>query len=143
MTGESLTIAERDVLAALADTLIPAAPGRLSASQAGVADTLLAQAMAYDPDLAARLRRVIGAAEKGPQQTLLSLKQGDAAAYDSFCETIAAIYFLSPQVRAAVGFPGREPKPARVDVAELEDLLMPVLEAGFEPRAVRGGRDAA
>jgi hypothetical protein len=33
-----------------------------------------------------------------------------------------------------VGFPGREPAPARIDIADIEDLLVPVLEAGFGPR---------
>jgi hypothetical protein len=33
-----------------------------------------------------------------------------------------------------VGFPGREPLPTRIDVAANEDLLVPVLEAGFGPR---------
>lgn len=137
MSGKALTEAERAVLDGLADALIPGAPNALSASQAGVADHLLAQAAGYAPNLPTLLRRIIGTVDgRPPHVALLSLKQSDGAAYDSFCETIAAIYFLSPKVCTAVGFPGREPKPARVDVAELEELLMPVLEAGFGPRAV-------
>ncbi|MDX3974883.1 hypothetical protein [Shinella sp.] len=137
MNTEPLSLSERALLARLANTLIPPAPGCLSASEAGIAGECLDQALSYAPDLVAMLRSVIGAVGNAtPQQALLALKQSDAAAYDAFCETIAAIYFLSPAVRAAVGFPGREPKPARVDVADLEDLLMPVLEAGFAPRAV-------
>lgn len=135
MSAEPLTDAERKLLEGLADALIPPAPGHLSASEAGVGGELLAQALTYAPDLATMLRRVIASvAGHTPQQALAALKQSDPAAYDGFCESIAAIYFLSPKVRAAVGFPGREPKPARVDVADLEELLMPVLEAGFAPR---------
>ncbi len=136
MSSEPLTAAERVLLGELADALIPPAPGALSASQAGVADHLLAQAAVYAPSLPALLRRIIGkVGGRPPHAALLSLKQSDSAAYDSFCEAVAAIYFMSPEVRTTVGFPGREPKPARVDVAELEELLMPVLEAGFAPRA--------
>lgn len=137
MMHEPLSSAERTILDRLADALIPPAPGRLSASAAGLSGPLLAQAQIYVPDLPENLRVVIRAAGDSPAPVALeALRARDATAYDTFCETIAAIYFLSPVVRAAVGFPGREPKPARVDTADLEDLLMPVLEAGFAPRAV-------
>jgi hypothetical protein len=137
MNTEPLSLSERSILATLADTLIPPAPGCLSASEAGIAGQRLDQALSYAPSLADMLRRVIGTVgNAAPQAALSSLKESDAAAYDIFCETIAAIYFLSPEVRTAVGFPGRDPKPARVDVSDLEELLMPVLEAGFAPRAV-------
>lgn len=135
MSNAPLSPAERGLLDRLGDTLIPPAPGALSASQAGVSGPLLVEAEAYAPDLPARLRKIIAQARDGdPAAALAALKARDGAAYDAFCETIAAIYFLSPQVRRAVGFPGREPKPARVEVTDLEDLLMPVLEAGFAPR---------
>lgn len=137
MSDEPLNAAERTRLDGLADTLIPPAPGHLSASEAGIAGTLLEQALTYAPGLVSVLRTVIvTVGDTPPRLALQALKERDPATYDSFCETIAAIYFLSPNVRAAVGFPGREPKPARVDVADLEDLLMPVLEAGFAPRAI-------
>lgn len=137
MSSEQLTQAERAVLEKLADALIPAAPGCLSATDAGVGDNLLAQATTYAPSLPALLRRVVvKVGERTPQTALLSLKKDDPAAYDVFCEMIAAIYFLSPQVRAGVGFPGREPKPAKVDVSDLEDLLLPVMEGGFSPRGI-------
>ncbi len=137
MSTEPLTQAERSRLEGLSDTLIPPAPGHLSASEAGIAGALLEQALAYAPGLVTVLHKVIAAVgDAPPRPALFTLKAADPATYDTFCETIAAIYFLSPDVRAAVGFPGREPKPARVDVADLEDLLMPVLEAGFAPRAI-------
>ena len=132
----ALTPDECAALDRLADVLIPDAPGHLSASQAGVGGDLLARAMSYAPDVADRLRGVIGAAQgMAPDAALRAFRLRDAAGYDAFCETIAAIYFLSPQVRATVGFPGREARAARTDVAELEDLLMPVLEGDFTPRA--------
>lgn len=131
--------AELSTLGSLADALIPPAAGGHSATQAGVTGALLQQAEVYAPDLPERLRKVIKLAEgEAPDSVLAGLKQLDPAAYDGFCETIAAIYFMSPEVRAAVGFPGREAKPARTDVSELEELLMPVLEAGFGPRPTDG-----
>lgn len=137
MTSTPLTAAERATLNLLADVLIPEASGHLSASQAGLGGTLLTLALSYAPDVADGLRGVINAAEGLPPETALqAFSQRDPAGYDAFCETVAAIYFLSPQVRVAVGFPGREAKAARVEVADLENLLMPVIEAGFAPRAI-------
>lgn len=131
-----LTPQERQKVAEIADVLIPPSPKGFSASEAGIAGTLLDSLEAHVPERLALVRRVI-ALESGrtPESALLTLRMEDAAAYDSFCETIAALYFMAPKVREAVGFPGRQPKPARVEVTELEDLLMPVLEAGFAPRA--------
>ena len=59
VSSEQLTQAERAVLEKLADALIPAAPGCLSATDAGVGDDLLAQATTYVPSLPALLRRVV------------------------------------------------------------------------------------
>lgn len=134
---QSLDHEERRRLAELADQLIPPAPGAMSASEAGIAGPLLDKIEQFAPERLDLLRLVIRAAAKtGPATALETLKADDRITYDSFCETIAAAYFMSPDVRRKVGFPGREPVPAKIDAAELEDLLMPVLEGGFEPRQV-------
>lgn len=130
-----LNQAERVRLAQLADLLIPKAEGALSASEAGIAGKLLDEIEKHAPERIALLRRVV--AGKGtPEEALRALVGSDRSAYDSFCETIAAAYFMAPDVRRKVGFPGREPVAARIDVADIEDLLLPVLEAGFEPRRI-------
>jgi hypothetical protein len=135
-----LTDGEREAFGRLADALIPAGTRGPSASEAGVAGPLLAQALAFLPDLAERLRPVLTRARgTAPAVVLAELRRTDPDAYDGFCETVAAIYFLSPEVRLAVGYPGRVATPARIDAAELENLLMPVLEAGFVPRSAEGG----
>ena len=125
--------AERARLAQLADLLIPTAEGALSASEAGIGGKLLDQIQKHAPERIALLRRVVGMPGT-PDMALRSFMAEDRAAYDSFCETIAAAYFMAPEVRRNVGFPGREPVPARIDVADIEELLLPVLETGFEPR---------
>jgi hypothetical protein len=132
-----LTPEERQKVAAIADVLIPPSPKGLSASEAGIAGPLLDVLETHVPERLALLRRVIALeAGKTPAGALKALRGEDAAAYDSFCETIAALYFMAPNVREKVGFPGRLPKPARVEVTDLEDLLLPVLEGGFVPREV-------
>jgi hypothetical protein len=135
MSTTPLTSDERQTVAAIADMLIPPSPKGFSASQAGIAGPLLDALEIHVPERLALVRRVIALqAGRTPQGGLDALRQEDAAAYDSFCETVAALYFMAPQVRERVGFPGRLPKLARVDVTDLEELLIPVLEAGFGPR---------
>lgn len=133
----SLTPEDRRTLGDLADMLIPAAPGAISATDAGIAGPLLGEIEKYAPERLDLLRLVIRAAtSSGAAGALEWLKKDDRVTYDSFCETIAAAYFMSPEVRRKVGFPGREAVPAKTDIADLEELLLPVLEGGFEPRSV-------
>jgi hypothetical protein len=126
---------ERRALEHLADALIPAAPGCLSASAAGIGRDLLDRIAEHVPERLWLLRHAIGQAAT-PAAALARLRGEDAAAYDLFCETIAAAYFMSDTVRAQVAYPGRVAVPARIDVTDIEDLLLPVLERGFAPRAV-------
>jgi hypothetical protein len=135
MTQAAFSQDERRALECVADALIPAAPGSLSASQAGIGGALLDRIAEHVPERLPLLRHVIGLAG-APDEALARLRGQDAAAYDLFCETIAASYFMSDAVRAQVAYPGRVAVPARIDVTDIEDLLMPVLERGFAPRPV-------
>jgi hypothetical protein len=135
MTQAPLTAAEREMLAALGDVLIPPSPGQFSASEAGLGGELADILERHAPERIALVRHAVGfAGSATPALAIARLRAEDSAAYDRFCETVAAVYFMAPKVRDAVGFPGRLPKPARIDVTEIEDLLEPVLESGFAPR---------
>ena len=137
MIQPDLSDVERRSLERLADALIPAAPGCLSASDAGIGRDLLDRIVEHVPERIALLRQAIGLAASGTAEAALaSLRQRHAADYDTFCETIAAAYFMSDEVRAQVAYPGRIAVPARIDVLDIEDLLMPVLDGGFGPRAM-------
>jgi hypothetical protein len=141
MNFAPLTVEERQAIATLADVLIPPSPRGLSASQADVAGSLIDALETYAPERQVVLRRAAEyAAGQRPEDALATMRAIDPDGYDSFCETIAAIYFMSPSVREAIGFHGRLPKPARIDTSEIEDLLLLVLEAGFGPRAVPDDR---
>jgi hypothetical protein len=135
MSTAPLTSAERTALGALADVLIPPSPNGFSASEAGLVADLPDILESHAPERFALMRRALACGEgTTPENALARLRQDDPAAYDRFCETIAAVYFMAPKVREAVGFPGRLPKPARMDAGDIEDLLLPVLDGGFAPR---------
>jgi hypothetical protein len=137
MSFAALTVSERDAIGALADALIPASPKGLSASQADISGSLIDALEAHAPERRVLLRRAVTFANgRTPEDALATMRRVDPDGYDSFCETIAALYFMSPGVRETIGFPGRVPKPARIEVTDLEDLLLPVLEAGFAPRPI-------
>ena len=130
----ALTPDEAARLGLIGDTLIPAAEGRLSASGAAVFGVLLPGALAYAPEIVPLCRQVLAALPDG--ELVWTLRQSDPSLFERFAETVAAIYFMSPPVRAAVGFPGRAAVPARIDPADIEDLLLPVLEGEHAPRPI-------
>ena len=130
MTG--FTDAQRTRLETFADQLIPHDNTHPSASQTGVLRALYETALTYNPDIAATLSTVL---DTVPGGDIFALRKADPTLFERFAETIGAIYFMDTGVRNAIGFPGREARAARTDPAEMEDLLMPVLEAEFIPRA--------
>ena len=134
MTEASLNAAEIARLDALADALIPADDESLSASGAGVFGALLPGALSYAPEIVPLCQQVLAAVPEGVE--VWTLRLTDGALFERFAEIVAAIYFMSPEVRSAVGFPGRAAVPARTDPDAFAELLMPVLEGDFEPRPV-------
>jgi hypothetical protein len=143
MTDLAFSDAERRAMERLGDALIPPASGALSASEAGIGGVLLDRILALVPERVPLLRQVIARAGGMPAEAALAaLKGSDALLYDGFCETVVGAYFMSPEVRRLVAYPGRVPVPARIDVTDLEELLMPVLEQGFAPRLPPGSPGA-
>jgi hypothetical protein len=102
----------REILAALADVLIPRGDGMPSASEAGVAGRWLDEVLGLRPDfgapLAVVLDRLKGAA---PIAGLEQLRSDDPAGFGVLAEVVAGGYFLNPKVRAAIGYPGQQPVP--------------------------------
>ena len=127
-----LTPADRALFAALADVLIPAAPGFLSASEAGVAGESLDQALAARPDLAAGLECVLSIATgRDPAEVVAELRKGHPAAFGILAELVPGAYFLDARVRAAFGHEGQGPRPIDPAPDYLEDgLLQSVIDRG-------------
>ena len=102
----------RAVLAAVGDVLIPNADGMPSASEAGVAmrwlDELLRMRSDFGPQLAAVLDSINGADLAAAVERL---RAEDPAGFGVLAEVVAGGYFLNPQVRSAIGYPGQESVP--------------------------------
>jgi hypothetical protein len=114
----------RAQLGAIADVLIPAGSGMPSASEAGVAGQFLDEVLAARPDLASPLEAALASVE-GADDVIAALR-ADAGAWGVITAVVPAAYFLNPDMRAAIGYPGLEARPIDPDAAPdyLEDGLL-------------------
>jgi hypothetical protein len=120
------------VLAELADVLIPAGEGFPSASDAGVTREGLDRVLAFRPDLADGLKRVIAAARACPAaQFVAQLAADDPAGFALLAEFVPGAYFLNPRVREALGYTGQTARPIDPRPDHLDDgLLQSVIDRG-------------
>lgn len=135
--------AHRGTLADLADVLVPAAEGMPAASEAGVAGAGLDQVLAARPDLRATLEGLLaGAAGADPRAEVNRLAAEAPDAFATLALVVTGGYYLDPEVRRRIGYPGQVPNPAAPGEAEHDlrgGLLDPVLARGPLYRATPGG----
>ncbi len=95
-----------------------------SASEAGVAGQFLDEVLAARPDLAAPLEAALASVE-GVDDPIAALR-ADAGAWGVITAVVPAAYFLNPDMRAAIGYPGLEARPIDPDAAPdyLDDGLL-------------------
>jgi hypothetical protein len=131
----SFSQTERDVLARLADVLIPAGDGHPSASAADVAGAGLDQMLATCPEVATGLRDVLSKSEgRTAVEVVAFLRASDAAAFGVLAEFAAGAYFMNPLVREAIGYGGQTAR--AIDPApDYLDLLESVVRRGQVYRA--------
>jgi len=129
--------AHRAQFAAIADQLIPAGSGMPSASEAGVQGRFLDEVLAARPDLAAPLEAVLeSVAGLAPGVAIAQLRESDG--WGVLTAVVPGAYFLNPETRAALGYPGLERRPIDPDAAPDYDddgLLASVIERGPVYRA--------
>lgn len=102
---EAFTSEERARLRSLADALIPASDQMPSASGAGVADAQLDRVLRARPDLAAPLRDALGVdASATASSPATSAAESPETMPRILRYVVAAAYYLSPEVRAALGY---------------------------------------
>ncbi len=129
----------RRTFLAIADVLIPEAEGMPMASQVGVGGDILDRMLALRPDLReAFLRGLRAAAGKPPAAAAETLNRDDPAALGAIGLVASAGYYMSPRVRALIGYPGQESRPADPDVTPeyvANGMLQQVIDRGpiFKP----------
>jgi hypothetical protein len=130
----SLQAVDRATLAALADVLIPAGADLPSASQAGVAERWLDEVLTALPEVAeplAALLQALGGEE--PSAAVARLQIDDPAGFDLLCTVVAGAYFLNPDIRQMIGYPGQQALPIQVEDPpdyEQDGLLASVIARG-------------
>jgi hypothetical protein len=118
---------DRQRLEELADALIPAGAGMPSASEAGATGEWLDAVLTARPDLAVPLAGLApAAAGMDPAEAIAALPERDPAAWAAFTTAIPAAYFMNPEVRRRLGYPGQEAVPIDPDAPPdyLEDGLL-------------------
>jgi hypothetical protein len=106
---ETLTPETRATFAGIADVLIPEAEGMPSASQVKVHGEILDRILSLRPDLTTAFYRGVGmAAQMDAAQATNHLNQVDAEALSAVGLIAAAAYYMSPEVRTLIGYPGQE-----------------------------------
>lgn len=136
-----LTQDQIDTYSALADILIPSAEGMPSATQAQVPSTWINTALGYRPDLVEHFMRALEVCQgKDPQVALVDLNATDTVAFDALGVLTSGAYFLNPDVKVLLGYPGQVPVPAQDDTDTYLDILENVVDRGAVFRAtVRTG----
>ena len=122
---------ECKVLAALGDALIPSDSGMPSASQAGVAEEWVDRVLETRPDMVEDLVSLLNeVGDQDPDTVVERLREQEGVWFDTLCEVVAGAYFLNPQVRDQVGYPGQQTLPIETSIEHLQQLTAPVVERG-------------
>ena len=115
MTSIDATLRER--LARLADGLIPEADGMPAPSSVDIGGQQLDVVLDSRPDLADDLRGALAAAGdvEDPIGWLAVLRSEDTAGYEALVTVVVAGYYMHPEVKRLLGYPGQVPEPVSVD----------------------------
>lgn len=132
-----LTDDEQTTLLRIADTLIPAVGPNPKASDAEQFVPYLHLALAARADVFEAVLSAVstlsGVADEDLHDALRSLWADDKHTFDPLSSVIAGAYFMTPQVKELIGYPGQHREPAGLEDAanELETgILDPVLDRG-------------
>jgi hypothetical protein len=121
----------RAQLGAIADQLIPAGSGMPSASAAGVSGRYLDAVLAARPDLAAPLDAALAAVDGLSPAAAVEALRRNPDGWGVLTAVVPGAYFMNPESRAAIGYPGLEARPIDPDAApDYPDLLDSVIARG-------------
>jgi hypothetical protein len=131
----SVDDALRERLARVADGLIPGVDGMPAPSSVDIGGGQLDAVLTSRPDLDADLGRALAGADAVEDAIawIEALRAGDPSAYDALVTAVVAGYYLHPEVKRLLGYPGQVPEPVSVDAYPDyvdEGLLERVYERG-------------
>ncbi|MDE0194861.1 MAG: hypothetical protein OXP08_04870 [bacterium] len=130
MSAPLPTVEQRRTLAGLADVLVPEGRGMPAASAVGVPGDLIDRCLDAAPVLAEPLLALLDEAPSdAPGAFVRQLAAGRPDDFAVLSTAVVGAYYLSPEVRALIGYPGQEPSPLSV-AAEPDYLEM--LERVYE-----------
>jgi hypothetical protein len=134
MSAAKFDADRRQVLAAVADVLIPKGDGNPSASEAGVAERWLDEVLRLRPDFGPPLAAVLdGMKGVDPAAAVAGLRADDPGGFGVLAEVVAGGYFLNPEVRSAIGYPGQQSVPIQHEQPpdyEQDGLIASVIARG-------------
>jgi hypothetical protein len=104
-------------LAAVANGLIPAADGMPAASSVDIGGRQLDAVLASRPDLVDAIRRALEAAGDVDDAIawIEALRADDPSGYEALVTAVVGGYYLHPEVKRLLGYPGQVPAPVKVD----------------------------
>jgi hypothetical protein len=126
-----LTDEDRRRYGELADVLVPNAEGMPSASQAAVHTHWVDEALRARPDLHVGLRQALDLTAGMPAEAAVEMLNAQhSPVFDALGTVTAGAYFLNPEIRQLIGYPGQVPQPIVDDVDTYAELLERVLDRG-------------
>ena len=132
-----LSDSEHATLLRIADTLIPESGPNPKASDARDFVPYLHLALAARADVFETVLKAVGELANVPdndlRHALKRMWREDKVTFDPLSSIVAGAYFMSPQVKELIGYPGQHRDPAGLEDAanELETgILDPVIERG-------------
>jgi len=106
----------RQVFVEIANVLIPEAEGMPSASQIGVGGDVLDRILELRSDVREDFLRGLNAAEgKSAKKAVNEMNQSDPSAFGAIGLVASAAYYMNPEVRKLIGYPGQEDSPTDPD----------------------------
>jgi len=125
---------QRATLAALADVLIPAGEGMPSASEAGATGRWLDEVLEILPETEGPLQVLLTSVAGGdPRHEVARIQREDSFGFELLTSTVAGAYFLNPEIRAKIGYPGQQAVPIVAETPpdyEQDGLLASVIARG-------------
>ena len=119
----NLSSEQRAAFAAVADLLIPAYKKYPSATSVGVHEKMLDDVLGFRPDLVdAFLRGVAAIDSTNLSASVNTLYKVDPEAFNAISLVASGGYYMTPEVRQVLGYPGQESVP--YDAHEVPDFLM-------------------